>query len=384
MMPNSNLLHPLLFLLIIFLPANSLAARESESLTEADKNLLLRNPVQFIDSNIREQFSFFGLASFYNNVRYFRVRDNKLIPIIEDGSYTLTGDDQFIVTGRFTVLLVQAAKLDVTFSNDLRELAIKSDNDADLDIRILDASSHADANPILDELRYSHLVKPLAILCRLIESSLVAINCHLISNWGITIIVYCVLLKILLIPLSVVTVRLQRKVNQQRRKLAPKIQEIKAAFKGEEAHKRIMRTHKELGISPFYALKPIGGLLIQIPIMIATFNALGEMPQLRGESFLWITDLAYPDAIYNMPLSVPLLGITINALPALMTVVTIFSTLTFQNKDASEVELRREKRKLYLMAFAFFVLFYPFPSAMVLYWLQVNILQAIQQQIIKL
>jgi YidC/Oxa1 family membrane protein insertase len=126
------------------------------------------------------------------------------------------------------------------------------------------------------------------------------------------------------------------------------------------------------------------GSLIQIPILIAVFNALGEMPQLDGQSFLWIENLAYPDAMGHLSFAIPMFGDTISLLPFIMTIVTLYSTIIFQNRHAAEVDVKRQKRNLYLMAAAFFVLFYPFPAVMVLYWVLANILQTIQQQIIKI
>jgi YidC/Oxa1 family membrane protein insertase len=145
-----------------------------------------------------------------------------------------------------------------------------------------------------------------------------------------------------------------------------------------------MNAHKELGVSPFYTLKPMLGSLIQVPILIAVFNALGEMPQLDGESFLWIENLAYPDSIGHLPFAIPMFGDTISLLPFIMTAVTLYSTIIFRNRHAPEAEVKSQKRNLYLMAGAFFILFYPFPAAMVLYWTLANMLQTIQQQVIKI
>ncbi|NQX89816.1 MAG: YidC/Oxa1 family membrane protein insertase, partial [Halioglobus sp.] len=138
-----------------------------------------------------------------------------------------------------------------------------------------------------------------------------------------------------------------------------------------------------LGITTFYVLKPMLAMLIQIPLWIAVFNVLGEMPQLENAGFLWIKSLAYPDSIAMLPFVVPLLGDSISVLPLLMTVVTGVSAMLLQDRLAPEPELRRQKRNLYLMALAFLLLFYPFPAAMVLYWTLSNALQIVQQSVIK-
>jgi len=118
--------------------------------------------------------------------------------------------------------------------------------------------------------------------------------------------------------------------------------------------------------------------------LIAVFNALGEMPQFTGQALLWIDNLAYPDVIGHMGFSVPMFGNTISLLPFIMTAVTLFSTSNFKNSHAPEAETKSQKRNLYLMAVTFFVLFYPFPAVMVLYWTLNNLFQAIQQQVIRI
>ena len=192
------------------------------------------------------------------------------------------------------------------------------------------------------------------------------------------------MLKILLLPVGIFTTNIQREVSQIQTQLAPRLAEIKASYDGEEAHNLLMAAHKELGVSPLYTLKPMLGTFIQVPIWIAVFNALGEMPQLDGQSFLWIDNLAFPDTVGQLPSAIPLLGDKISLLPFLMTVVTVGSTVLFKNRHATAIEMKRQRRNLYLMAVAFFVLFYPFPAAMVLYWTLANVFYAIQQQVIKI
>ncbi len=164
------------------------------------------------------------------------------------------------------------------------------------------------------------------------------------------------------------------------------LQEIKANYDGQEAHERIMAAHKDLGVSPFYTLKPMLGMFIQVPILVAVFNMLGELPFLSGQTFWWMSNLAYPDAVLSFTEAgsgIPFFGSTLNLLPILMTVVTIGLAISYKDHVAPVSETRKQKRNLYLMAIAFFVLFYPFPSAMVLYWATANVLQVVQQLVTK-
>ena len=144
-----------------------------------------------------------------------------------------------------------------------------------------------------------------------------------------------------------------------------------------------MAAHKAIGVTPFYSLKPTIGLVIHIPFLIAIFAVLGEMPELSGSTFLWIDDLALPDAIATIGFVVPGFGDSISLLPIIMATVTIISALTFHDPHLAEGVMKRQRRSLFLMAGGFFILFYPFPAAIVFYWVLNNIFQAVQQQLLK-
>lgn len=107
------------------------------------------------------------------------------------------------------------------------------------------------------------------------------------------------------------------------------------------------------------------------------------MPQLQGAEFLWIDNLAYPDAVAALPFAVPAMGNQLNLLPFIMLLVSLLATVAFSAPHSSAADSRRQKRNLYLMSAAFFFLFYPFPAAMVLYWTVNNALQLIQQRLLR-
>ena len=140
---------------------------------------------------------------------------------------------------------------------------------------------------------------------------------------------------------------------------------------------------QELGITPFYTLKPMIPFFIQSPILIAIFNALGKMPQFQDQGFLWVTDFSYLDIITNISLSISLLGSNLRLLRFIMEVATVTSTLILDDMQSSKTEIKKQKRNLYFLAKAFVILFYPFPAAMVLYWALASILQNLQQLIVR-
>ena len=335
-------------------------------------------------NTIKDQHTFYGMASYYNNLNYYIV-DKEIHKIDSNESIELKNTEWLAIVGRFNVLLLKQDKLTLHVENE--KLIIDNPdiiNDKRTFIKTVSKPKLTTIAPELDKIRYYQLWTPLAWLAKVIESALTAIQTHLVNSWGLAVVIFAVLLKLLLLPIGIMTTKFQRKVSQVQSALAPKLAEIKQNYDGEEAHNRLMAAHKELGVSPFYTLRPMLGLFIQIPILIATFNALGEMPQFTGQSFLWIKDLAYPDAIMQLPFTVSMFGDTLNLLPFLMTIITIYSTIVFQNKHAPEAEVKRQKRNLYMMAFVFFVLFYPFPAVMVLYWTLSNTLHIIQQKYVEI
>jgi len=179
------------------------------------------------------------------------------------------------------------------------------------------------------------------------------------------------------------TTRFQNQANSHKTALEPIFDDIKNNFKGEVAHNKVMAAYKARGITPYYSLKPLLATMISLPVLIAIFNMLGEVEPLRGAAGLWADSLAYPDALAQISTRLPLFGESFNLLPFIMAGVTFFSAYTLKSATASPREIQRQKRNLFLMGSVFFLVFYPFPSAMVLYWTLSTILQSAANKMIK-
>ena len=95
-----------------------------------------------------------------------------------------------------------------------------------------------------------------------------------------------------------------------------------------------------------------------------------------GASFLWVSDLAVPDRLFSLGVNLPFFGGYFNLLPFVMAFVTVLSTY-YASKDPAKNDL--QYGALFSMAGLFFVLFYTFPAAMVLYWTASNFFQLLQQ-----
>lgn len=199
-----------------------------------------------------------------------------------------------------------------------------------------------------------------------------------VGNWGVAIMLLSLSVKILMWPLTWIAERWQADVNRQRSLLAPELAVVKRELKGEAAHNRTLEIYRQHGISPLYTLKSLGGFLVQIPVFIAAFDMLGEHFALSGARFLWVPDLALPDAVMALPFAIPGLGGSLNLLPVLMALLTV-TAARLQEDPSLAPELRGGQRlRLYGMALLFFVLLYTFPAGMVLYWTTNNLLHVLK------
>jgi YidC/Oxa1 family membrane protein insertase len=199
-----------------------------------------------------------------------------------------------------------------------------------------------------------------------------------VPSWGLAICLLAVLVRLALYPLGRWALSSQQRFSEVQAEIAPKVREIKQNYKGGEQSERILQLYEQRGVSPLAGLKPLLIVLIQIPVFVALFHVLGQVFEFRNASFLWIDSLAEPDRLFAFGTSLPFFGAWFNLLPVLMAVSTLASIRLSPAPAASPAEKRRQNLFLWFLAGAFFLLFYPFPSGMVLYWIMANVLYIVQ------
>lgn len=342
-----------------------------------------------IQTSVRDGFSYSGLASFYNGISAYVVDAEGELYALDASVVFLKPKQTLAILGHHQILLASDFSAGISFKDEQifwhPRPAAQADYDNSLITgRLLTKSELSQLSSSYQHLRYAHLWAPFRWLCLAIEQLLIWIHSIHPWGWGVSIIFLSLLFKLFILPANCLLIRSQRQVSQVQAKLAPELRHIKKTYSGEAAHQKFMAVHKQCGVTPFYTLKPLLWTLAPVPFLIAIFNVLGEMDQLTGHSFMWIKDLAYPDAIVDLGFHIPLFGDSINLLPILMTALTIFAAVFHQNNIVTPDALRKQKLNLYFMAFGFFILFYPFPSAMVLYWTLANIWQLIQQRFLRI
>lgn len=199
----------------------------------------------------------------------------------------------------------------------------------------------------------------------------------LAGSWGIAIILMALVVRILIIPVTRISLQYQERAIQQQERIKPLIKRVKEEYKGIELSKQLVSLYEREKYDQLAPFKGMLGLFIQIPILIALFNVLGEASEVSRVPFLWFHDLALSDRLFPLGVDLPFFGAYFNLLPFLMAGVTVLSTY-YAAQTASN---NTSTSSLFGMAALFFILFYSFPSALVLYWLCSTCFQFMQQVI---
>ncbi|HVZ41535.1 MAG TPA: membrane protein insertase YidC [Candidatus Kapabacteria bacterium] len=190
-----------------------------------------------------------------------------------------------------------------------------------------------------------------------------------IGNWGLVIIVFSLIIRIVLWPLSIPQIRSSRKMQL----LQPKIAELREQYANDQQRQQMetMKVYREYGINPMGGCLP---MVLQLPILYALYNTLSTAIDLRQTQFaLWIHDLSVPDYIVQLPWHLPLIGSSLSAM-ALIMGTTLFLQQRMMITDP------KQKALVYLMPVMLTIAFTNLPSGLNLYYLTFNIL-AIGQQV---
>ncbi len=179
---------------------------------------------------------------------------------------------------------------------------------------------------------------------------------RLVVNWGVSIILLTVLIKLVFYPLSAAGYKSMAKM----RKLAPRLQTLKERYGDDrqKLHEGMMKIYQEEKINPMGGCLPI---LVQIPVFIALYWVLMGAVELRQAPFaLWIHDLSKPDPFYVLPV-----------------IMAITSFIQVKLSPASPDPV--QQKVMMAMPIIFSVMFLFFPAGLVLYWLVNNVLSILQQ-----
>ncbi|MBS7786896.1 membrane protein insertase YidC [Flavobacterium sp. CYK-55] len=137
--------------------------------------------------------------------------------------------------------------------------------------------------------------------------------------YGIAIIVFTIIIKIAMSPITYKSFLSQAKMKV----LRPEINELSEKFKKDPLKKQqeTMKLYNKAGVSPLAGCIPA---LIQLPFMYASFQFFPSAFELRQKSFLWADDLSSFDQIAQLPFHIPLYGSHISLFPILAAIAIFF------------------------------------------------------------
>jgi len=202
---------------------------------------------------------------------------------------------------------------------------------------------------VIDYGWFTFIAKPMFLLLQFIQGY--------VGNWGWTIVILTILIKLVLYPLSY-----KGMVSMQKLKdLAPKMKEIQVKYKDDKQKQsmHMMELYKKHGANPMGGCLP---LILQIPVFFAIYRVLLNAIELKGADWIfWVHDLAEMDPYFVLPI---LMGVT-------MFLQQKITPNTMQD------EMQKKIFQFLPVVFTFFFLW--FPAGLTLYWF-INNLFTIGQQ----
>lgn len=198
------------------------------------------------------------------------------------------------------------------------------------------------------------VIRPVAVAVRWL---LVWMHDHLSLAYGVVLIVFGIMIRLILWPLNQKAMRSSMAMQA----IQPQLKEIQEKYKNDpqKLQQEMFKIYKEHGVNPFGGCWP---LLIPMPVLFALFFVFQNTIELRGESFLWLPDLSRPDPVYVVPI---LMGLS----------MFVLSKVGSRGMPPSP----QTKMMLYIMPGLMTLLFLNFPSGLNLYYAVQNTASIPQQ-----
>ena len=177
-----------------------------------------------------------------------------------------------------------------------------------------------------------------------------------VGNWGWSIILLTILIKLVFFPLSAASYKSMARMKE----VQPRLMVMKEQFKGDpqKLNQAMMEMYRKEKINPLGGCLPV---VIQIPVFISLYWVLLSSVEMRGAPWvLWIHDLSVPDPYYILP------------------VIMAVSMFVQTKLNPTPPDPIQAKVMMY-MPIVFSVMFFFFPAGLVLYWVVNNLLSIAQQ-----
>jgi YidC/Oxa1 family membrane protein insertase len=180
---------------------------------------------------------------------------------------------------------------------------------------------------------------------------------HLWGQYGLSILVVTLIIRSLILPLTMKQYRSSKRMQE----LQPEIRKLKEKYKSDakKQQEETMKLFQQQGVNPLAGCFP---LLIQMPVLIALYNAIMRNQMISEHTFLWM-QLGSPDPYYILPLFAA-------------------ATTFLQQKVMSAQISPQMKNLMYIFPVLIFVMAMNFASALPLYWVYSNAFTIVQSYFI--
>jgi YidC/Oxa1 family membrane protein insertase len=218
---------------------------------------------------------------------------------------------------------------------------------------------------------------------------------EVVGSGGLAIICLTLIVRLAISPLSVKAQKTMQIHGHKMRQIKPKLDAVKEKYKGDKSREAQLLQFQETRAvmkSNNVSMIPLGGcliLLLQMPIFFALYSSVRTSFMLRHEDFLWIHDLARPDAIFGAIQSSSMwLGfftangfITLNLLPLIWVALLIIQQRS-QPSATDPQQAKMQKQMAFIMPLMG-IFFYNMPAGFTLYFVASSIYSFAESRLVK-
>jgi len=200
-----------------------------------------------------------------------------------------------------------------------------------------------------------------------------------VSNYGVLIILFGVIVKLILFPLTQKSFKSMAAMKD----LQPQMKEIQEKYKDDpqKQQKETIALYKRAKVNPLGGCLP---MFLQFPILITLFFFFQNAMIIRQKSFLWANDLSAPDYILDLPFTIPLLGDQLAGFVLFMSAAMFLQTKVSGGMSGGAAPSGGPNMKAfqYIIPFVLLFVFNNFAAGLSLYYLVYNVLSVAQQWVI--
>lgn len=173
------------------------------------------------------------------------------------------------------------------------------------------------------------------------------------GQYGLSILVVTIIIRFLVLPLTLKQYRSSKAMQA----IQPEMKKIKDKYKDDpkKQQEETMKLFQKNGVNPLAGCLP---LIVQMPVLIALYNAIVRNGEISSHTFLWM-QLGTPDPYY--------------VLPTLAAITTWLQQKVMANQMTPQMQ-----SLMIIFPILIFVMSMNFASALPLYWVYSNLFTVVQ------